>query len=30
MWRAAGEELAGAAGDKQWVLLDLVDLGPPA
>jgi hypothetical protein len=27
MWRNAGEELAGAAGSKQWVLLDLVDLG---
>ena len=30
MWRAAGEELAGAGENKQWVLLDLVDAAPPA
>ena len=30
MWRAAGEELAGAAGNKQWVLLDLVDVSAPS
>ena len=30
MWRAAGEELLGASAGKHWVLLDLVDSGPPA
>ena len=30
MWRAAGEELAGAGENKHWVLLDLVDAAPPA
>jgi len=30
MWRAAGEELAGGAGGKQWVLLDLVEVEAPA